>query len=410
MRVTYLNPVGTIGGAERVLLAALRALPAAIPGYAPTLILLADGPLRAAAESAGARVVVVELPAALAGLGDTQLRGGRVRAVASFTHTALEAAPALVNFPRRLRAAITATRPQLLHSNGIKAHLLATLAGPRGVPVLWHVHDFLGERPLVGQLLRRAGGCVRGVVAVSDAVARDAARVLQAVRVETVRNGLDTDHFAPGPGVDLDALAGLPPVPPGVVRVGLVATYANWKGHGVFLDALARVPGVRGYVVGGPVSTTAGSQVGRGELAAKAAALSLRVGFVPFQADPRGVYRALDVVVHASVRPEPFGLTIAEGMSCGRAVIVSAAGGAAELFTDGHDALGHPPGDAAALAAAIGRLAADGDLRARLGAAARATAGARFGRARYGRELAAAYRAVAGRPGESARTAAGGRA
>lgn len=410
MRVTYLNPVGTIGGAERVLLAALRALPAALPGYAPALILLADGPLRAAAEAAGARVVVVELPAALAGLGDTQLRGGRARAVVIFTHTALEAAPSVVNFPRRLRAAIAATRPQLLHTNGIKAHLLAALAGPRGVPVLWHVHDFLGERPLVGQLLRRAGG--RGIVAVSDAVARDAAAVLPTVRVETVRNGLDTDHFSPGPGVDLDALAGLPPVPPGILRVGLVATYANWKGHGVFLEALARVPEVRGYVVGGPVSTTAGSQVGRGELVARAAALGLRVGFVPFQADPRGVYRALDVVVHASVRPEPFGLTIAEGMSCGRAVVVSAAGGAVELFTDGHDALGHPPGDAAALAAAIGRLAADADLRARLGAAARATAVWRFGLARYGRELAATYRAVAvaGRPGESARTAAGGRA
>jgi glycosyltransferase involved in cell wall biosynthesis len=399
VRVTYLNPVGTIGGAERVLLAALRALPAALPGYAPTVLLLADGPLRAAAEALGARVVVVELPPALAGLGDTQLRGGRARAVVTFTHTALEAAPGLLNFPRRVRAAIAATRPQLLHTNGIKAHLLAALAGPRGVPVLWHVHDFLGERPLVGQLLRRAGGRVRGVVAVSDAVARDAVAVLPTVHVETVRNGLDTDHFSPGPGVDLDALAGLPPVPPGVLRVGLVATYANWKGHGVFLEALARVPGVRGYVVGGPVSTTAGSQVGRGELVARAAALGLRVGFVPFQADPRGVYRALDVVVHASVRPEPFGLTIAEGMSCGRAVVVSAAGGAAELFAEGHDALGHPPGDAAGLAAALRRLAADGALRARLGAAARATAVGRFGLARYGRALAAAYRTVAGRSG-----------
>ncbi len=399
MRVTYLNPVGTIGGAERVLLAGLRALPAALPGYAPTVLLLADGPLRAAAEALGARVVVVELPAALAGLGDTQLRGGRARAVLTFTHTALEAAPGLLNFPRRLRAAIAATRPQLLHTNGIKAHLLAALAGPRGVPVLWHVHDFLGERPLVGQLLRCAGRRVHGVVAVSDAVARDAARVVPEVRVETVRNGLDTDHFAPGPGVDLDALAGLPPGPPGILRVGLVATYANWKGHGVFLEAVARVPGVRGYVVGGPVSTTAGSQVSRGELVAQAAALGLRVGFVPFQADPRGVYRALDVVVHASVRPEPFGLTIAEGMSCGRAVVVSAAGGAAELFAEGHDALGHPPGDVAALAAAIRRLAADGALRARLGAAARATAVGRFGLARYGRELAVAYRTVAGGPG-----------
>ena len=397
MRVTYLNPVGVIGGAERVLLAALRSLPGALPGFAPSLILLADGPLRGAAEALGARVVVVPLPAALAGVGDTQLRGGgKVRALLGVGRAAARAAPAAVGFARRLRAAIRDTDAQLLHTNGVKAHLAAAVAAPRGLPVAWHVHDFLGERPLVGQFLRRATGGVRGAVAISDAVARDVAAVLPRLRIVTVRNAVDTDHFTRGPGVDLDALAGLPPAT--VLRVGLVATFANWKGHGVFLDALARVPGVRGYVVGGPIYTTAGSQVTRAELAARAAALGLagRVGFVPFQADPRGVYRALDVVVHASVRPEPFGLTIAEAMSCGRAAVVAAAGGAAELFTEGHDALGHPPGDVAALAAAVGRLAADADLRERLGANARATAVAHFGLARYGRELASAYRAFVG--------------
>ena len=39
---------------------------------------------------------------------------------------------------------------------------------------------------------------------------------------------------------------------------------------------------------------------------------------------------SLDVVVHASREPEPFGLVIAEAMACGRAVITTANGGAAE--------------------------------------------------------------------------------
>ncbi len=397
MRVTYLSPVGTVGGAERVLLAALRALPDSLPGYAPTVILLADGPLRAAAEAVGARVLVVPLSPELAALGDTRFRGDRARAAVLLE--ALRTAAAVPGTVRQLRAAITSTRPQLLVANGVKAHLLAALAAPRGLPVVWHVHDFLGERPLAGRLLRRLAGRVRGAIAASDAVARDAATVLPGLRVVTVLNGLDTDHFTPGPGDDLDALAGLSAGYAGV-RVGLVATYANWKGHAVFLDALARVPGVRGYVVGGPVSVTAGSQVTLAELQAKVAALGLqrRVGFVPFQPDPAGVYRALDIVAHASTRPEPFGLAVAEAMSCGRAVVVAAAGGAAELFAEGHDALGHPPGDVTALAAAIARLAADASLRHRLGANARVTAVARFGLARYGRELAAAYRAIATSP------------
>jgi len=99
-----------------------------------------------------------------------------------------------------------------------------------------------------------------------------------------------------------------------------------------------------------------------------------RVGLVPFQDDPVSVYRSLDIAVHASTRPEPFGLTVAEAMSCGRAVVVSA-----ELFRDGEDALGHPPGDVPALAGVLARLLTDAALRRRLGEAARRTAVSRFG-------------------------------
>lgn len=67
--------------------------------------------------------------------------------------------------------------------------------------------------------------------------------------------------------------------------------------------------------------------------------------------------RALDIVVHASTQPEPFGLVIAEAMACGRAVIASQAGGAAEIIDPGENALGLPPGDAAVLAERIVQLA-----------------------------------------------------
>ena len=97
------------------------------------------------------------------------------------------------------------------------------------------------------------------------------------------------------------------------------------------------------------------------------------------------------MAVHASIRPEPFGLTIIEAMGCGKPVVVSEAGGAAELFTPDHDGLGHSPGDATGLASAIARLAADPALRARLGANARRTAVERFSQERYGREMAAIY-------------------
>jgi glycosyltransferase involved in cell wall biosynthesis len=251
-------------------------------------------------------------------------------------------------------------------------------------------------------LLRRLTAGVAGCIAISDAVRQDAESVLPGLAISVVRNAVDTDHFAPADrdAAQLDRLAGLEPAEPGVVRVGLVATYANWKGQDVFLDALARLPApgppVRGYIVGGPIYVTVGSQFSRDELERRAASRGLagRVGFVPFQTDPVDLYRMLDVAVHASTRPEPFGLTIVEAMSCGKPVVVSAAGGAAELFTPGHDGLGHSPGDAAGLAAAIARLAADPRLRERLGANARRTAVERFSRERFGREMATIYEKI----------------
>ena len=399
--MTVLNPVAVVGGAERVLLAGVSAVRAYRPEVEFTAVLLADGPLRAAVEEAGGRVVVVPLPQDLAGMGDTQVRtGGKARAVAGLARTALTTTPVGLAFLHRLRVEVRRSRPDLIHSHGLKTHFLATLARPAGVPVVWHLHDFYSERPVAGRALSRFRRGAAAGVAISESVKRDAAGTLPGLPVTVVRNAVDTDHFSPAPrdGRELDRLAGLPPPPPETVRVGLVATYANWKGHGVLLDALARLPAggppVRGYVIGGPIYATAGSQFTREELEARAAANGLtgRVGFVPFRPDPADAYRMLDVVVHASTRPEPFGLTVAEAMSCGRAVVVSAAGGASELFTDGSDAVGHPPGDVAALADRIARLAADPELRARLGTNARATAGSRFTLDRFGQELAAVYK------------------
>jgi len=217
-----------------------------------------------------------------------------------------------------------------------------------------------------------------------------------------VLNAVDLDRFSPeGPVADLDAAASLPPAPPGTVRVGLVATWAWWKGHDVFLRALARVPGdvpVRGYVVGGPVYRTGGrSQVDERSLSASIARLGLtgRVGLTGFVDDVPAVMRGLDIVVHASTEPEPFGLVIAEAMASGRAVVVSAAGGAAEIVTDGVDALACPPGDDAAIARHVERLARDRALRERIGDAARRAASLRFDRGRAVREVEAVYRTIA---------------
>ena len=193
----------------------------------------------------------------------------------------------------------------------------------------------------------------------------------------------------------------MPPVAAGTVRVGLVATFAKWKGHETFLRAIALLPRgvpVRGYVIGAPLYETQGSQYSLAALQALAQSLDIgdRVGFTGFVDGVAPAFRALHIAVHASTEPEPFGLVIAEGMACGRAVITSATGGAAELVRPGVDALTHRPGDAADLARTIETLAADSPLRRRMGEAARSSAVRRFDAAGLAGTLTDTYTSVAG--------------
>jgi glycosyltransferase involved in cell wall biosynthesis len=123
---------------------------------------------------------------------------------------------------------------------------------------------------------------------------------------------------------------------------------------------------------------------------ARVAGIESCFGLVPFQDDVARVYRALNVVVHASTQPEPFGRTIIEAMACARPVIVARAGGAAELFKEGANAFGFEPCSAAKLAETMMR-ALDPAVRARLGQSARQHAIVSFGRPRLAGELLQAY-------------------
>jgi glycosyltransferase involved in cell wall biosynthesis len=219
--------------------------------------------------------------------------------------------------------------------------------------------------------------------------------------VQVVYNGVDLSRFAPdGPLMDLDAAAGQPPAGAGTLKIGLVAAFGRWKGHEVFFQAAARLPReikFRAYVVGDSLYETDRSQLKRADLESYVGALGIadRVAFTGFAPDASAAMRALDIVVHASTAPEPFGMVIAEAMACGRPVVASLDGGAAEIVLDGADAFGHSPGDARSLAEQLARLATDRDLRALLGRRARQSAELKFDRKRLARELAPLYSELA---------------
>ena len=409
VRIAYLNPVGQLGGAEISLLDLLAGIRVAEPAWELHLVTGEDGPLVERAQALGVQVKVLPFPRALARLGDSGSRplAALWQALGAVTGTAVYLA--------RLRRTLTAIQPDIVHTNGFKMHILGTWARRERTPVIWHIRDYVSSRPVMKRLLRFHAGRCALAIGNSNSVAQDIQRAC-GPRFDAVciYNAVNLVQYSPdGPRADLDSLSGLPQAESSSLRIGLIATLAHWKGHAVFLRAFAELPDhldYRAYVIGGPIYQTEKSQHTLDQLRAFAVQLGIahRVGFTGFMSKPADAMRALDIIVHASTQPEPFGRVIAEGMACGRAVICSAAGGALELVTDGRDALTHAPGDHVALADCIVKLAQDSDLRACLGRAGRATAERRFELSRLAEEMIPLYRRITAlpTPGSSAELAA----
>ncbi|HEY8184913.1 MAG TPA: glycosyltransferase family 4 protein [Pyrinomonadaceae bacterium] len=400
-----------MGGAEAALLAALVSIREAKPEWKLDLIVSENGPLAAKAKALGVTIRVLPFPSAVARLGDSALgrpedsspRRASVNSMSRFRllRQLLFANNRIRVYAASLRRILRELEPDVIHSNGFKMHILGALAKPKQVPLIWHVHDYVRQRPLMASLMKLCQRRCKIALANSKSVALDMqATCGNILPIQTIYNGIDTEIFSPiGERLNLDSLSGLPPPASDVIRIGMVATFARWKGHEVFLRALSLLPRElpwRGYIVGDALYQTEGSQYSLSELKAIArqAGIVDRMGFCGFVDQPAAAMRSLDMVVHASTEPEPFGLVIIEGMACGRAVIASEAGGAAELFDSDLTALGHPPGDAAQLAERIMQLATDPDLRVRLGAAGRASVEQRFNRSRLAKELNPIYESV----------------
>jgi glycosyltransferase involved in cell wall biosynthesis len=406
MRITSLSVSDRLGGSEIALVGMIGALQRLHPDWRVQVVLPGDGPLRERLRDTAATCSVVPMPAALAGMGEWSAveDGWSARSRLALGVQMCSTASVLPAYESRLARTVAEFQPDLIHTNGLKAHVLGARLPDRNVPIVWHLHEYISRRRLTRWLLRRYASRCSTVIANSFSVATDVSSSLGAwPPVRVVPNSVDLTAFSPqGPRLDLDRAAGLSPGFAGVLRIGLVATYGRWKGHEIFLDAMQRtahLQHLRGYIVGGPLYETSNSQLTRTELQSMIDARQLtgRVGLTGFvEAAP--AMRALDVVVHASTEPEPFGLVIAEAMACGRALITTAYGGAAELISDRRDALVAETGDPRALADAIETLAGDADLRGAMGARARETARLRFAPEAMAAHISQAFENAASRP------------
>ena len=395
MKILYLNPSSQLGGAERNLIDVIGAVRQQDPSIEITVLITApDGLLMAELISLEVEIIVLELPRKIARFGDSGLKDrSKISSLFEFVSN-ISAGGELIQYWWYLRRKIIEINPDLIHSNGLKTHLLVSSLGV-SVPIIWHLHDFIGSRLSIGKLLGLLIRKVSVAIAISQEIARDWQSVFPHLPIEVIYNAIDIDKFQP-PAIDRSRDPASQHL-----KIGLVATYSIWKGHDIFIQAIGNIARqqpelkstVKFYIIGGAIYETDRSQYTRSTLQQLARDHNIEdwLTFIDFQRDIVSSYQMLDIVVHASTQPEPFGRTIVEAMACERAVIVAQAGGAAELFTHQQDAIGVPPGDPVALAGAILDLIDNPAKRVMMGKAGRINVIERFNRDRLGVELMSLY-------------------
>ena len=258
----------------------------------------------------------------------------------------------LVSFAR---AARRATREaDVVHAHWLPSGLAAAATGRPFVVQLWGTDVALAQHApwIARRVLRRA----RLVVCASRELA-DAARRLGAREVRVIPNG-----------IEVPADVREPDDPPHVLYVGRLSAEKGVR------ELVAATRGLPLVVAGdGPL---------RDEVPGA-------LGMVPHDELLRLYERA--AVVACPSRREGFGVACLEAMAAGRPVVASSVGGLRDLVVDGVTGLLVPPGDVAALRAALEQLLADAGLRKRLGRAARERVLAEFTWKRYAEHIQRAY-------------------
>jgi glycosyltransferase involved in cell wall biosynthesis len=198
-----------------------------------------------------------------------------------------------------------------------------------------------------GERVIAASRFIAGLIAAQHAV--------DPARIRIIPRGVDPAVFDPAVinGGRIARLAAEWRLPDGAAVALLPGRLTSWKGQAVLIEAVARL--ARRDVC----CVLVGSDQGRWRYTAglirqgEAYGIADRLRLVGECDDMPAALMLADVVVHASTEPEAFGRVVIEAQAMGRPVIASDLGGPVETVEHGVTGWRVPPGDAAALAAAI---------------------------------------------------------
>jgi glycosyltransferase involved in cell wall biosynthesis len=276
---------------------------------------------------------------------------------------------------RRLQALYRSLQPDAVHHFTIKCVIYGSFAArAAGVGQIVNSVTGLGFvmlaktlkarliRPIVGLLYRKALAQTTVIFQNRDNLATLAALgALSRSETKVIPgDGIDTDYFMPAS------------VPDAGTRVLMVGRLLWSKGIGEFVDAAAivrtQLPHVRFLLAGSPDSGNPESV----DVATLARwRTDCNVELLGHRSDVLSLQQSCSVAVLASTQGEGMPRALMEAAACGKPMVATDVPGSRELVIDGVNGLLVPPGNAAALAAAILKLVRQPDVARKMGIAAR---------------------------------------
>lgn len=364
-RILYLehNTDGTVGGSHLCLLEICRHLDHS--RYQPVVCFFERNSLWDAFAQTGAELMLEQPPLAW--------RAPSIwpRALARPLAVGVNLYRTLIRRVIHWRKVLRNARIDLVHLNNACGfdHDLMLACRLERIPCVVHER---GIQRNIGGRTRYFANRAERLIAISDAVAENLRRHgVNAALIMRINDGIDPDRL-----VEHESAAavrqslGLAPDRP---VIGIVGNIKPWKGQLIVMQALGRLlsefPKLHCLFVGSLADPDYAERMRR--TAAEMNIPETAYTFTGYEAHPTDLMRAMDIVIHASVDPEPFGIVLLEAMAVAKPLIASAAGAPREIVIDGQTGLLVNPGDAEVLAAAVARLLADPLMAQRMAEAGR---------------------------------------
>ncbi len=279
----------------------------------------------------------------------------------------------------------------LVHLNNILGSQLSGILAAKmlRVPCIAHLRDFEEVHPITCFYAR----LIHHHVAISSAI-RDNLLDLKVPKgqISIVHDALDLNQF--NSDVSVSDLREEFKLGADELCFGLFGRIVPWKGTEEFLRATRLVvdqfPSVRAFIVG---NCSDGDEDYFHKMQQLVTALKLadHVVFTGFRSDVPAFMKMMDIVVHASIRPEPFGMVVIEGMAMAKSVVATRGGGPLDIVEDNKCGILVDIGDIDSLANAISRLAQSAELRKQMGEEGRRRVEAIFSNTVYAARMEKIY-------------------